>query len=95
MIRAMRFLVLALFCGLVSPALAEDDYGPMPKLPGDLCERHKSNEVCCPYVVVDENDDLYYPLPLHGKVHWVVKEGWRRNHLDLKRFIERPCKGRA
>ena len=86
---------MILLCGLVSPVLADDEHGPMPELPGDLCERHKSNEVCCPYVVVDENDNLEYPLPLHGKVDWVVKEGWRRNYLDLKRFYERPCKGRT
>ena len=91
----MRFLVLALFCGLVSPALAEDDYGPMPELPGDLCEEPKVNEVCCPYVTQFTESQESLPWPLYVGKHFIIREAYRRDMIVIERDYSRPCKGRA
>jgi len=87
---------LILLCGLVSPVLADDEHGPMPELPGDLCEAYKPNQVCCPYVVIDNSGDLPpIPLPIIGKVAPIVKEAYRMHWAEIEKDSKRSCLGRA
>ncbi len=87
---------MIVLCGLVSPALAEDEYGPMPELPGDLCETYKPNQVCCPYLIIENKDGtLPVPLSVIGKVAPIYKEAFRRHLAEIERDYSRPCRGRA
>jgi len=90
----MRYFVLVLICGLVSPALAEDEHGPMPKLPGDLCEKPRQAEVCCPYFTVDTEtgERLWWPLYVGRSIY--VNEAYRRDYIYFERDYSRPCKAR-
>ncbi len=68
----------------------------MPELPGDLCETYKSNQVCCPYIVVDNSGEMPpIPLPLIGKVDPIVKEAYRMQWAEIERDFARSCRGQT
>jgi len=76
--------------------LADDESFPVPDLPGDLCEAYKPNQVCCPYMLVENRDGtLPLPLPTIGKIAPIYKEAYRMHWAEIERDYTRPCRGAA
>jgi len=68
----------------------------MPELPGDLCEAYKPNQVCCPYMLVENRDGaLPLPLPTIGRVDLIFKEAYRMHWAEFERDYTRTCRGGA